>query len=271
MRDFALPAVYAVLVWWATTGAILYLDRRPTRTFPLSMGAATLALTGSLFLVRSSAANPGVSGAYTAFSCGIIVWGWLEMSFLLGFITGPSKARRPAMRSGWRHFLHASSAIIYNELATVAAACVLTAITWQADNRLALWTFVLLWAMRLSAKLNLFLGVPNTGAKFLPPHLQYLAGFFRVRAMNFLFPISITASTVVLASLSHDYVLAGTAGSRTAYALLISLLGLAVLEHWFMVLPFPSESLWRWARRAERVEPTDPVETRDSPQSCATA
>jgi hypothetical protein len=33
----------------------------------------------------------------------------------------------------------------------------------------------------------------------------------------------------------------------TGYALVSSLLALAVLEHWFMVLPLPSERLWNWA------------------------
>jgi putative photosynthetic complex assembly protein 2 len=28
-----------------------------------------------------------------------------------------------------------------------------------------------------------------------------------------------------------------------------SLLALAVLEHWFLVLPLPSENLWKWAVR----------------------
>jgi len=30
--------------------------------------------------------------------------------------------------------------------------------------------------------------------------------------------------------------------------LLGTLMALAVLEHWFMVLPLPSETLWRWWR-----------------------
>jgi hypothetical protein len=34
-----------------------------------------------------------------------------------------------------------------------------------------------------------------------------------------------------------------------SYALSVSLLGLAVIEHWFMVLPLPSERLWSWAFR----------------------
>ena len=35
----------------------------------------------------------------------------------------------------------------------------------------------------------------------------------------------------------------------TAYALVSSLLILAILEHWFMVLPLPTEKLWAWGMR----------------------
>jgi hypothetical protein len=30
------------------------------------------------------------------------------------------------------------------------------------------------------------------------------------------------------------------------FALLASMTALALLEHWFMVLPLPDEKLWRW-------------------------
>jgi hypothetical protein len=41
-------------------------------------------------------------------------------------------------------------------------------------------------------------------------------------------------------------VAAGDPFTAVGYALVSSLLGLAVLEHWFMVLPLPSENLWSW-------------------------
>lgn len=31
------------------------------------------------------------------------------------------------------------------------------------------------------------------------------------------------------------------------YALLATLLALAIIEHWFFVLPIPAASLWRWS------------------------
>ena len=250
--EFAVPAAYAVLLWWFTTGVILFLDGRPPATFRWSMAAATAVLIAAACLLRSSSAESGVGAAYMAFTCAILVWGWLEMSFLMGFITGPRRHACVERCSGWRHFLHATQAILYNEIATLAAAACILAATWQAVNRLALWTYLILWAMRLSAKLNLFLGVPNLGEKFLPPHLQYLKYFFRKRAMNFLFPLSISASTIVVFVLARKFSAAENPVAGIGYAMLTSLLALAVLEHWFMVLPLPSEKMWQWAMRSGR-------------------
>jgi putative photosynthetic complex assembly protein 2 len=216
------------------------------------MTAATVGIATSVYLLRSSPADVSVTGAYTGFSCAILLWGWLEMSFLMGYITGPRKHACIERCSGWRHFAHATGAIIYNEIATLIAAAAILIATWSAPNRMTLWTFLILWAMRLSAKLNLFLGVPNVGEKFLPEHLQYLKGFFRKRAMNFLFPLSITASTVVTVLLVQKYASADGPFQMTSYALLTSLLALAVIEHWFMVLPLPSERLWNWALKSDR-------------------
>jgi putative photosynthetic complex assembly protein 2 len=252
VTELVMPAVYAVLLWWFTTGIILFLDGLPQSSFKWSMAAATAVLVAAVCILRSSSVDLSVSGAYTAFSCAILVWGWLEMSFLMGFITGP---RRHACRercSGWRHFIHATQAIVYNEIATLIGAAGVYAATWQAPNRVALWTYLVLWTMRLSAKLNLFLGVPNLGEKFLPAHLLYLKGFFRKRSMNFLFPFSVSAATVVLVWLVQKYQGTQDFVHGVGYALVGSLLALAVIEHWFMVLPFPSERLWKWALGSQR-------------------
>ena len=246
-----IAAGYAVLVWWFTTGLILFLDGLRPASFRWSMAAATALLAPVAVLVRSSADDLTAAGAYTAFTCAILVWGWLEMSFLMGFITGPRKHACAGRCAGWPHFGHAIQAILYNELATLAGALVLVAATRHHPNRVALWTYAILWGMRLSAKLNLFLGVRNLGEQFLPPHLGYLKAFFRRRAVNVLFPFSVAVSTMAAMLLLRRYRAAAGAFDLTAYATLTSLLVLGVLEHWFMVLPLPSERLWGWAMKRE--------------------
>ncbi|WP_337221294.1 DUF3623 family protein, partial [Vibrio parahaemolyticus] len=66
-------------------------------------------------------------------------------------------------------------------------------LTLDAANATALHSYLLLWGMRLSAKLNLHFGVRNFSEEFLPPHLLYLKSFFRRRRMNALWPLSIVA------------------------------------------------------------------------------
>ncbi len=262
MSDFLVPGAYAVLVWWFTTGAILFLDGLSARTFRWSMAGATVVLIAALFNLRATAGDATVHGAYSAFTSSILVWGWLEMSFLMGFVTGPRTHACGERCSGLPHFFHAIQAILYNEMATACGAALIFFLTWHMPNQFALWTYVILWAMRVSAKLNLFFGVPNLGEKFLPAHLQYLRSFFRKRGMNILFPVSITASTVATVVLSSRYAAAIDTFERAGLALIISLLGLAVIEHWFMVLPLPSERLWSWASKPKRDARREPLERR---------
>jgi len=242
-------AGFAMLVWWFTTGIILFLDGLAPTTFRRSMIGATVLGLVAVYWLYQSAADTSPTGAYVAFSAAIMLWGWLEMSFLMGFITGPRKQPYRGARGGWRHFRQATGAIIYNELATVSAAALVFVATRHAANHVALWTFLVLWGMRLSAKLNLFLGVANTGSQFLPPHLAYLESFFNKRRMNLLFPISILSSTVVLVLLVQKLCAVDDAFQATGYSLTASLLALAILEHWFMVLPIPTEKLWDWGTR----------------------
>ncbi|GMA76251.1 hypothetical protein GCM10025880_26680 [Methylorubrum aminovorans] len=113
---------------------------------------------------------------------------------------------------------------------------------------MALWTYGLLALMNASARLNLFLGVRNLHAEFLPPHLGYLACYLSRRPMNPLFPFSVTlgtAATVLLARFALEE--AAAPHTVTGFALLATLAALATLEHWFLMLPLPSAALWNWS------------------------
>ncbi len=97
-----------------------------------------------------------------------------------------------------------------------------------------MWTYLVLWGMRQSAKLNLFLGVRNLGVEFLPQHLRYLQSFFRRRGMNALFPLvdrwHASALVVVLrrACTLHPGV---EPFEASGYALLTAIALLGLLEH----------------------------------------
>ena len=171
MSLYALPVLFTLFVWWFSTGVILFLDGLPQAHVPLEHARRDdPARLGPLRIV-SHAADTSVSGAYAAFACGVLVWGWQEMSFLMGFVTGPRRTPCPSGCGGWPHFGHAIETVLYHELALIASATAVIAVTWGGPNQVGTWTFLVLWAMRQSAKLNVFLGVRNLSEEFLPGSL----------------------------------------------------------------------------------------------------
>jgi putative photosynthetic complex assembly protein 2 len=249
--DHGLAVAFALFAWWFSTGAVLYLIGLPRHTYGLSMLAATaaagMALLG-LWLLRD---EESVTGAYLAFAAGLIVWAWHEMSFLTGLVTGSRTTASPQPAEGWRRFVYATQALIYHELAILATAGAVVALTWDAPNQIGAWTFLILWIARLSAKLNVFLGVPNLTEEFLPSHLEYMKTYFRCRRMNLLFPLSVTLSTVLTGLLIQGAI----ADTATPYevvglTLLSALMALVVVEHWFLVLPLPAAALWSWGMQS---------------------
>ncbi|MBS0579142.1 MAG: DUF3623 domain-containing protein [Proteobacteria bacterium] len=246
-----LAVVAALLIWWLGTGVILYLVARGPRAAPRSMAGATLVLVAALIGISRLRDEVSVAAAYGGFACSVAVWGWLEMSFLFGYVTGTRRHPCPIHCAGPRHFVHAVQAIIWHELAIVVLAAVVFVLDWPGANRVALWTLLILWGMRESAKLNLFLGVRNLSEELLPVHLRYLRGFFRRRPLNFLFPLSVTASAVLLTLLVQK-ILAPAASEFqvVSYTLLASMTALGLLEHWALVLPFSQNALWGWSLRA---------------------
>lgn len=247
---YAAPLGYTLFVWWFSTGVILYLDGLPRRTFKYTMaGFSGLAALGFVGLAASSSvATP--AAAYCAFTCALLVWAWQEVAFLLGVVTGPRRVPCPPDVHGWKRAALAVQTVLHHEVALLVLGAGVLAVSWGGVNQTGLWTFVILWAMRQSAKLNVFLGVRNLSEEFLPPHLQYLRSYFVRKAMNPLWPISVLGATVVVVPLWTAS--SGNAGTFAfaSSSLLATLLSLAIVEHLFLVLPLPFGALWRWGLRS---------------------
>jgi putative photosynthetic complex assembly protein 2 len=193
-----------------------------------------------------------------AFTCALLIWGWHELSFLTGWITGPRRRAAAPGAKGWLRFVQATQAILWHEIAILLVGLLIVALTWGQPNQVGTWTFLVLWSMRTSAKLNLFLGVRNLSEEFLPPHLAYLQSFFRKRPMNVLFPVSVSVSTAVAAMMVSAALDAAPAASA-GLMLVASMLCLAIVEHWLLVLPLPATALWRWAmRKRDAASPVAP-------------
>jgi putative photosynthetic complex assembly protein 2 len=246
--NLIIPVVFVFLVWWISTGVILYLDQLPPSTFFVSLSGATAVGVGALMMLALASHETTVVNAYIAFTAAILIWGWQEMAFLMGKITGTRRSACPRDATETQKFFYATEAILYHEIALIITLAVLFAASWKQPNQVGAYTFFILWVMRLSAKLNLFFGVRNRYESFLPPHLTYLESYFGRRSINLLFPVVVTAASVV-AFLLWQSALATIATSyeRVSLILLATLLTLAVLEHWFLVIPFSVEKMWKWA------------------------
>ena len=253
MSDYAAPILYAVVIWWFLTGAILWLNHRPRRTHAWSFGATTVALFGALWVIAWSATQESEAGAYAAFTAALIVWGWQEMAFYMGYVAGPRRTPGLATDRGLARFGAAAATNLWHEAAIILGFAAIFWLTAGGPNRMALWTYLVLWGMNLSARLNLFLGVRNLNAEFLPEHLRYLGSFFRRAPMNALFPVAMILATGFLLVLLHPAVTeSASAFKRSGHTMMATLMALAILEHGFLMLPLPSAALWGWGLPARR-------------------
>jgi putative photosynthetic complex assembly protein 2 len=255
------PVLYVLFLWWFSTGVILYLDGLPRRTFKWTMGGATLLLVVALIGLAATRDDTRITGAYLAFTCGLAVWAWQEVAFLLGYVTGPRRTACPPLATGWLRARYALQAVLHHEIALVLLGAAVLAATWDGSNMVGPWTYAILYVMRQSAKLNVFLGVRNLSEAFLPPHLEYVQSYFRRAPGNPLFPVSVIASTVAAAFVWQAAVADGVSPfDAVAISFAGTLLTLAVIEHWFMMLPLPSQVLWNWGLKSRVADkPTDPL------------
>ena len=246
VNEVVWACTFTALCWWLGTGVILWLDRLNPRSFRFSLAGWTVLLALSFWGVAHSMREVSVVNAYLAFGSVIVMWGWHELTFLTGWITGPRKTPLESGAQGWSRLVQSVQVMLYHELALLANFALLWCMQDGQQNHVAICTYALLWFMRLSAKLNLFFGVPQNGAQYLPAHLKYLASSFRTRDMTLWFVLSMGAAMGTwfwLVWLAQQ----GAVAITTGWVMLATLLGLAIVEHVIMIFPWPLERLWGWA------------------------
>ena len=240
----------ALFAWWFSTGAILLVVKRADRGGPDSHRWAVLI---SAFLLVLGVAcffdtlhRDGVPAVYAGFFAVLAIWGWIEMAFLCGIITGPVTVPCPPDIPRWERFLRAWGVIAYHEMLLFGTAAVLCISAADAVNPHGADIFGLLFVARVSAKLNLFFGVPRINTEFLPSTLRHVPSHFRVARMNALFPVSVIGLGWITWWGGSHLAASTTPADITGHALFTALAALALLEHLFMVIPLPDAKLWRW-------------------------
>ena len=245
----ALPFLYALLAWFLGTGAAVWLARsgagaaRTAGSVVLAAAIPPLAL-GCLVL---AARSDGAAAAYVGFTTSLILWGWHELAFLTGAVAGPNaRPLAPGLR-GLARFRAATNTLIHHELALAATLALAAALTWRAPDHTGTLTFAALFAMRLSAKLNLFAGVPHFDASLLPPALRHLPSYFGRARWTPLLPLSLAALAAAAVLTAHAAIGASTPAAATGYTLVFAMILLGLVEHAFLALPLADARLWRWA------------------------
>jgi putative photosynthetic complex assembly protein 2 len=251
-----LAALVTLFLWWFSTGIILWrvrvADNGTPRDHMVSVILGLPLLAVGIAAAHASLSDLSTTGIYLAFLAALALWGWIELAFLSGVITGPNTQPCPVFANTKDRFWRAVGTILWHELTLIATLIGLGLASWHADNPFAFGTFALLFVARISAKLNLFFGVPRINTQFLPRPLAHLSSHFRIARITAFFPISVSALTVMSALLLERVINVDHPGLSVGYTLLTCLCLLALLEHWFMVLPLPDEKLWRWMMPAAK-------------------
>lgn len=243
-----LPLLFALMMWFVGTAGIVWLVSRPGSTYAASLALLGVAAIAATFLAWALADDNNASAAYLGFAAAIVIWGWHEMSFLTGIVSGPSKEPCPAGAIGWARFKAAAATVMHHELALAATTTALFAISWGQPNQAAPLTFALLFVLRLSAKFNLYFGVPNLSDEVFPAHLAHLKTYFAKARLNPLFPFSIALGAgIVWTAWNASAAAPAGSGAAITYMLIAGLAVLGTVEHLLLIVPLRDAKMWSWA------------------------
>ena len=245
-----IPAiVIAVSAWWLLTGLALLLVHQPQKIAHRGF------ITHSIFTLAAWLCVPLNTGLTSpiavagGFLLGLTIWGWLELSYLLGYVNGPNHKVYRGGPSTFRRFKGALATTIYHEAAALASVALLAAISVDQPNRTACYTVTVLCLMRWSAKLNLFFGVRAFNDRWLPDHLHYLTSYLRVGRVSWLLPTSTLIGFFVTFEIYELAAQSSSMSNQLSLSLVASLMLLASIEHIFLLFPVNEAALWYWAKQ----------------------
>lgn len=251
---YVFPALFALGIWWFSTGIILALGRWTRKTPLLGLVLAGLIAIAAFAWIIVARGADHVYVVYASFTAAILIWGWHELAFLSGFVTGPRKQHCPEGATGLIRFRYAFETVLFHEFALLVTAMAIAFATLGAVDLTALGTFTILWLMRISAKLNLYFGAPNASTDMLPDQLNYLKSYFGKGSVGLCFALTVTLATLAFAYFVAQAAFAQEQAKLVQASLYASLLALAILEHWFFVLNFNEASLWHpFKKRASKI------------------
>ena len=249
-----IPFASAVLVWWLGTVLLLAVTRKLSvlKIIGIMFVSAILMQLGFFGLYYFSHHLVGNYAAYGAFLSTILIWVWLESSFLVGWVTGPRKVPCSPNLRGFERANQAFRAVLHHEIHIAVLALGIFLVTKDTENYVGLYAFLILWGMRTSSKLNLFFGVRNLYINFLPDKIAYLSTYFRQKSCNALFPFLFALAFTINVLFWNNALMSFGTSQHVGNILLASLMTLGVLEHILMVVPFNCNGIWRFGLTAQK-------------------
>lgn len=237
------PLLSVIAIWWIGTGVVLYLQQRINQPGTALIAALIITSVVCLLILMQSSHSLSALHTYVGFIAAVILWGTIELSYYSGLISGTHRQPCPAHCTTRERFRMALGASLWHELSVLLCGVLLILLLWDAANPTGLYAFLVLWLMRWSAKLNLFLGVPNFNTDWFPDRLAYAHSYIRRAPVSLFF-----LASVGIASVCAWLMLRSTDTLPSADALTLQLpavlLMLAILEHIFMALPIADNDLW---------------------------
>lgn len=216
--------------WWLVTGVIVALQRNEwtkLAAWTVSTGVAIYAV----YVIHAERTQRTAMSARRTFLASTAVWMWINVGLYGGWIVGPGHAASVAGEATLFRATAAITALLWHELLCVLVLLVTWLHVRLSPNRLAFAALATYWMVLQVAKLNIFFGVANPGARFLPPHLQFLLSYYGPPSNTDFLPFSFFAAFGVALIFWWNGWQAKDAFLRQSRALLAMLMALAAVEY----------------------------------------
>ena len=228
--------------WWLVTGVIVALQRNEWT----KLAAWVISTVVAIWAAHEIHAQRGVRSAASArrtFLAATAIWMWINVGLYGGWIVGPGSLATTAGAATLPRAAEAIVSLLWHELLCVLVLSVSWLHVRRSPNRLSFTALATYWGVLQVAKVNIFFGVANPGARFLPPHLQFLLSYYGPAENTGFLPVSFFVAVGIALILWWRGWQAKDAFLRQGRALLAMLIALAALE--YMLLAVHSDApLW---------------------------
>jgi putative photosynthetic complex assembly protein 2 len=228
--------------WWLVTGVIVALQRNEW-TKLAAWAVSTAVAVWATYVIHAQRNVRTAVAARRTFLAATAIWMWINVGLYGGWIVGPGHVATVAGEATIFRATEAIASLLWHELLCVTVLFVSWLHVRASPNRLSFVALSTYWAVLQVAKLNIFFGVANPGARFLPPHLQFLLSYYGPPVNTDFLPFSFFVAVGVALIFWWNGWQAKDAFLRQSRALLAMLIALAAVE--YLLLAVPSDApLW---------------------------